>query len=65
MKGRRQVKQGFLSRETTETWIVYVCHSEGMGKTIDLCAFEHGMVVGAKRTGLSASRTAMLLGFSH
>jgi hypothetical protein len=26
MKGRRQVKEGFLS---LETWIVYVCHSEG------------------------------------
>jgi hypothetical protein len=26
--GRRQVK-GFLSIETIETWIVYVCHSEG------------------------------------
>jgi hypothetical protein len=29
MKGRRQVKEGFLSLETIETWIVYVCHSEG------------------------------------
>jgi hypothetical protein len=29
MKGRRQVKEGFLSLETTETRIVYVCHSEG------------------------------------
>ena len=28
-KGRRLVKSGFLSLETTETWIVYVCHSEG------------------------------------
>ena len=28
MKGRRQVKEGFLSLETIETWIVYVCHSE-------------------------------------
>jgi hypothetical protein len=26
MKGRRQVKEGFVS---LETWIVYVCHSEG------------------------------------
>jgi hypothetical protein len=25
---RRQVKEGFLSLETIETWIVYVCHSE-------------------------------------
>ena len=25
----RQVKQGFLSFETIETWIVYVCDSEG------------------------------------
>jgi hypothetical protein len=29
MKGRRQVEEGFLSLETIETWIVYVCHSEG------------------------------------
>ena len=25
----RQVKEGFLSLETIETWIVYVCHSGG------------------------------------
>ena len=25
----RQVKEGFLSLETIETWIVYVGHSEG------------------------------------
>jgi hypothetical protein len=36
-----------------------------MGKTKDLSAFEWGMVVGAKRNGLSASRTATLLGFSR
>ena len=30
IKGRRQVREGFLSLETTETWIVYVCHSEGL-----------------------------------
>ena len=29
MKGRWQVKEGFLSLENIETWIVYVCHSEG------------------------------------
>ena len=29
MKGRRQVKEGSLSLETIETWIKYVCHSEG------------------------------------
>jgi hypothetical protein len=29
MKGRRQVKEGFSSLETFDTWIVYVCHSEG------------------------------------
>jgi hypothetical protein len=28
MKGRREVKEGFLNLETIETWIVYVCHSE-------------------------------------
>jgi hypothetical protein len=27
MKRKRQVKEGFLSLETIETWIV--CHSEG------------------------------------
>jgi hypothetical protein len=30
MKRRRQVIEGFLSLEITETWIVYVCHSEGV-----------------------------------
>jgi hypothetical protein len=29
MKGKRQVKEGFLSLEIIERWIVYVCHSEG------------------------------------
>jgi hypothetical protein len=29
MKGRRQVIEGVLSLEMIETWIVYVCHSEG------------------------------------
>ena len=38
---------------------------EGMGKTKDLRAFEWGMVVGARRNGLTVSRTAMLLVFSH
>jgi hypothetical protein len=27
-EGGRQVKEGFLSLDTVETWIVYVCHSE-------------------------------------
>ena len=35
-----------------------------MGKTKYLSAFERGMVVGARRTGLSVSRTAPLLSFS-
>ena len=34
-------------------------------KTKYLSSFERGMVVGDRRTGLSVSRTAMLLGFSH
>jgi hypothetical protein len=34
-----------------------------MGKTKDLSAFEQGMVVGARCTDLSVSRTATLLGF--
>ena len=41
---------------------MYVCHSEGeWARQNILSAFEQGMVVGARRTGLSVSRTAMLL----
>ncbi len=36
-----------------------------MGKKGDLCDFERGMVVGARRAGLSISKTVDLLGFSH
>ncbi len=36
-----------------------------MGKKGDLSDFERGMFVGARRTGLSISKTADLLGFSH
>ncbi len=36
-----------------------------MGKKGDLSDFERGMVVGARRAGLSISKTADLLGFSH
>ncbi len=36
-----------------------------MGKKGDLTDFELGMVVGARRTGLSISKTADLLGFSR
>ncbi len=36
-----------------------------MGKKGDLGDFECGMVVGARRAGLSISKTADLLGFSH
>ncbi len=36
-----------------------------MGKKGDLSDFEHGIVVGARRAGLSISKTADLLGFSH
>jgi hypothetical protein len=32
MKGKKQVKEGFLSLETNDTWIVYVCHSENEWK---------------------------------
>ncbi len=35
------------------------------GKKGDLSDFERGMVVGVRRTGLSISQTADLLGFSH
>ncbi len=36
-----------------------------MGKKGDLSDFERGMVVGARRAGLSISKTVDLLGFSH
>ncbi len=36
-----------------------------MGKKRDLSDFERGMVVGARRAGLSISKTADLLGFSR
>ncbi len=36
-----------------------------MGKKGDLSDVERGMVVGARRAGLSISKTADLLGFSH
>ncbi len=36
-----------------------------MGKKRDLSDFECGMVVGTRRAGLSISKTADLLGFSH
>ncbi len=36
-----------------------------MGKKGDLSDFERGMVVCARRAGLSISETADLLGFSH
>ena len=36
-----------------------------MGKTKYLSVFERGMVVGARRTGLSVSTTALHLGFSR
>ncbi len=35
-----------------------------MGKKWNLSDFKHGMVVGARRAGLSISKTADLLGFS-
>uniref|UniRef100_A0A1A8QKR6 Transposase Tc1-like domain-containing protein n=1 Tax=Nothobranchius rachovii TaxID=451742 RepID=A0A1A8QKR6_9TELE len=36
-----------------------------MGRKGDLSDFERGMIVGARRTGLSISKTADLLGFSR
>jgi len=36
-----------------------------VGKKGDLTNFERGMVVGARRAGLSISQSAQLLGFSH
>ena len=42
-----------------------MCHSEGDWERQNiLSAFERGMVVGVRRTSLSVSRTATLLGFS-
>jgi len=35
-----------------------------MGKKLDLSDFERGMVVGARRAGLSISQSAQLLGLS-
>ena len=53
MTGRRQVKEGFLSLETIETWIVYVCHSEGEQARQNIYVpLNRGMVVGARHTGL-------------
>ena len=61
MKGRKQVNRCL----SLETWIVCVPIRGWMSKTKYLSAFEWGMVVGARSTGLSMSRTANLLGFSH
>ncbi len=36
-----------------------------MGKKVDLSNFEHIMVVGDRRAGLSISKTGDILGFSH
>ncbi len=36
-----------------------------MGKKGNLSDFERGMVVGVRHAGLSISKTADLLGFSH
>jgi len=36
-----------------------------MGKKGDLSNFEHGMVVGVRRVGLSISQSAQLLKFSR
>uniref|UniRef100_A0A8C8ICP5 TLDc domain-containing protein n=1 Tax=Oncorhynchus tshawytscha TaxID=74940 RepID=A0A8C8ICP5_ONCTS len=52
MKGRRQVEEGFLSLETIETWIVYVCHSEGE------CIFAY---LFAPSVSLSLTRHSILL----
>jgi hypothetical protein len=51
MKGRRPVKEVFLSLETIEMYSVCVPFRGWMGKTDDLSAFERGMVCG-RCTGL-------------
>ncbi|KAK6305474.1 hypothetical protein J4Q44_G00242540 [Coregonus suidteri] len=60
MKGRRQVKEGFLS---LETWIVYVCHSDGERARQNVSVFERGMVVGARRTSLCLNIRKVFLMF--
>jgi hypothetical protein len=65
MKGRRRDKEGFLSLETITTHNACVPFRGWTGKTKDLSAFDRGMVVGARRTGLSVSRSSTLLDCSH
>ncbi len=52
-------------RPRTENDLLQFKPSIRMGKKEDLSDFEHGMVVGARRAGLSISKTADLLGFAH
>jgi hypothetical protein len=66
------VDEGEETCKTIKPFIDCVCvcqpasHSEGKWTRQNIeVPFERGMVVDARRTGLSASRTAMLLGFSH
>ena len=48
-----------------ETWVVFVCHSEGeWGRQNIEVSFEQGLVVGAKAHRF-VSRTAAMLGFSR
>ncbi len=46
-------------------WLAEVQTEHQNGKKGDLSDFERGMVVGARRTGLSIKKTADLLRFSH
>ena len=63
MKGRRPVNEGFLSLETIRDGLC-MCVIQRVNGQDKRCAFERGMVVGARRIGLSVSRTATLMGFS-
>jgi hypothetical protein len=65
MKGRRQVKEGFSSLETMKTWIVFLGGDwarieDGWARQKIEVPLKGVMIVGARRTGLSVSRTATL-----
>ena len=64
--GRRQVKEEFLSRETIETWIVYVCHWEGECARQNIEMSLIGVWYSSwRQVHQFVSRIATLLGFSH
>jgi hypothetical protein len=50
MKGRRHVKESFLCLETIETWIVYMCHSEGEWAGQNVSVKTHFVMIGSDFT---------------